>query len=359
MFTTGSKFFFGLSVLGLVAFVVNAIQTGFSPLPTMALGMFVGATAFLGFVTIAFRDAEAPVLTHAATSAADAEGRSAAGARVPNSPWPLLGGFGLAAAAVGLVVDPWLFWFGVVILVAVAAEWMVQGWADRASDDPDYNARLRSRTMNPFEFPIAGVLIAAVVVVSFSRVMLALSEHGAVIAFSVLAGVIFILALVLAARPALRTSALAGLLLVGGVAMIAVGIAAAAQGEREFEVKDKGGSTEGVSDTSSVAATITLQGNAFQVQQQGKEPIDNLVLEVPRATTVNLVFRNTDTVDHTFVVVTKEPGPDGQLVDKRVRTGTLSEGQSQDLAVSFPAPGLYEFYSEGGPVAVKGNIRVP
>jgi plastocyanin len=350
LFTTGSRFFFGLAALGAAAFAVFAVQASWSPVGAMVLGSFTVASAFLGLMVLAFRDAEAPAMAKVATSAADAEGHSFAGPAIPNSPWPLIAGLGVVVLGVGLVVDRWLFALGAVLVIAMIVEWTIQAWADRASDDPAFNARLRSRIMNPFEFPIAAALIGAVVVISFSRLMLSLSEHGSVIAFAAVATLIFVAAIVLAAKPAARSSVVSGLLVVGAVALIGAGIAGAAQGERTFEKKDKPGSTGSASDVTGLLATITVQGNSFIVQEQGKSPSNNPVIEVPKATTVNVLFKNSDSEEHNLVVVAG---------DTQFRTAFLEQGTSQVLTFSLPASGSYEFFSEGGPVAIKGTLRVP
>jgi hypothetical protein len=356
VFTTGSKYLFGLSALGLVAFVINAIQSTWSPLASLTLLSFVLATGFLGFVAVAFRDAEAPALAQLATSAADAEGRAVVGHRVPNSPWSILAGFGVAALAVGVVVDQLLFILGVVILVAVLIEWMVQGWADRASADPAYNAELRARTMHPFEYPIAGALLAGVVIISFSRVMLSLTISVATIAFSVVSAVIFIGALILAAQPAVRRTLMTGLLALLGVGLLGSGIAAAAIGPHKVHPIEEAGSTEGVSNPTGLVATISLAGGVLEVQPNGKPVASEPRLEVPRALVVNLLFRNEDSEPAEFVVVTRAV-VDGELTEVEVRTGLLEEGGAQSLAVEFPSTGEYEFFVEGGAAEVSGTIE--
>ncbi len=97
-------------------------------------------------------------------------------------------------------------------------------------------------------------------------------------------------------------------------------------------------------------ATITVQGNSFIVQEQGKAPTNNPVIEVPRATTVNVLFENSDPEEHNLVVVAG---------DTQFRTAFLEQGTSQVLTFSLPGSGSYEFFSEGGPVAIKGTMRVP
>src|SRR5207244_3133594 len=112
----------------------------------------------------------------------DAEG-VARGPRVSPSVWPIIGAFGAGLIVIGLVYDRRWFIGGLLVLVATTVEWAVQAWSDRASDDPEYNARARARVMHPLEFPIFGALAVGLVIFGFSRVMLAIPKNAAVVAF--------------------------------------------------------------------------------------------------------------------------------------------------------------------------------
>src|SRR5215213_3672502 len=124
MFTIGSKFFFGLAAAAAAAGAVY----------------WVGTDLELFGVIVLF------------SLAATAEGASR-GPRVSPSMWPLIGAFGAGLMAIGLVYDRRWFLGGLVVLIATTIEWTVQAWSDRASDDPDYNARVRGRILHPLEFP--------------------------------------------------------------------------------------------------------------------------------------------------------------------------------------------------------------
>jgi plastocyanin len=130
--------------------------------------------------------------------------------------------------------------------------------------------------------------------------------------------------------------------------MGAVGIVA---GPREFEKKEKPGVTEGVSDPASVGATVTVRGITFAFD--GPLVTEPGVLEWAKGTTVNLVFRNTDSTAHNLVV----RGGEGDNAVK-FETALIEEGAVQVLTVRIDVPGEYEIVSEGGPVAVKGIVRV-
>jgi hypothetical protein len=89
--------------------------------------------------------------------------------------------------------------------------------------------------MLPFEVPIAGALIVAVVIIGYSRVFLAVSADNAVwVALAVAAGV-FVVGTALASAPRIRTDLVAVLLVLFALVTVGLGITAAVSGERDFE----------------------------------------------------------------------------------------------------------------------------
>ena len=244
MITTGTKWFFGLGIVSLALAAVYGWTTGGSGLGPVSVGYKGGVGDHLGYgilltagllslvqgvVVAAWRDADPQ-------AQAQLVGRD----NVPTvrpagvSYWPAVAAFGAGLVVVGLVSEPLLFIFGLIVLGIVLVEWTVQTWADNATGDPATNRRIRNRLMNPIEFPVAGVLVAAVVVISFSRVFLAASKDGAVIGAGVLATVVLVIGWLLAARPRLSSNVVVGLLLVAAIAVIGAGVVAGASGQREF-----------------------------------------------------------------------------------------------------------------------------
>lgn len=244
MVTTGSKWFFGLGLVTLVLAVAYGWTTGGSDLgPVTAgykggvgdhfgYGILLAAAAvsfFHGFVLTAWRDADPQAQAQVVHLDAVPLVRPAG-----VSYWPAVSAFGVALVLVGLVSTPILFIFGLIVLGIVAVEWAVQTWSDHATGDPATNRRIRNRLMNPVEFPLAGALAVGVVVISFSRVFLAVSELDAVVVAGVLATVILLGGALLAARPTIGPNVIVGLLLVAAVVVIGLGVAGGIAGEREF-----------------------------------------------------------------------------------------------------------------------------
>ncbi len=246
MITTGSKFFYALAGLLFLTAVVYGYSTGDGSLVgPISLGFKGGvgdlvgytilmgasfAAAFLGFATTAFRDAD----PEATAELLGAEAPPAA--TVPGtSYWPVVGAFGVVVTVVGLVLNNVFFVAGLIAMGAVAIEWTMQTWAERATGDPAVNREIRNRIMFPLEVPLAGALVIAVLIIGYSRVFLALSAANAVWAALFIAAAIFVVGTVLASRPTVRPDLVAGLLALVAVATIGFGIFAAVQGERDFE----------------------------------------------------------------------------------------------------------------------------
>lgn len=252
MITTGSKWYFGLGAVTVVLAWAYGWTTGGNGLGPVSAGWKGGVgdhfgygvllaaallSLLLGCVSLAVRDAEAEAVAQVA-------GTDAVPAVTPagTSYWPPVAAFGVALVVIGLVSAPVLVVFGLVALGIVLVEWTVQTWADRATGDPATNREIRNRLMNPIEFPAAGLLAVAVLVVSFSRVFLAISADNAVWVATAASIVVFLLGVFAASRPRLSPNVVVGLLFVLAVAVIGAGVAAGVAGTRTFhEHEDEGG----------------------------------------------------------------------------------------------------------------------
>lgn len=244
MITTGSKFFYALAGVLLVAAVVYGYSTGGGGVGPISVGYSGGvgdhmgygillvaavASLFAGFCATAYRDADA----EAGAELLGVDTAPTPAAAAP-SYWPIIGAFGATMVVVGLVLNNVFFVIGLVVLGAVAVEWVMQTWSERASGDPAVNRELRNRMMFPLEVPLGGALVILLVVVGYSRVFLAVSALGAVWIAMGIATVVFGLGTLLSVRPSVRTDLLAGLLAIGAVVTIGAGVVAGVSGEREF-----------------------------------------------------------------------------------------------------------------------------
>ncbi|MEP4651265.1 MAG: hypothetical protein ABJ314_13855, partial [Ilumatobacter sp.] len=217
MITTGSKFLIGASVMAFVATLVYGLGQG-GVLGTVGLA---SATAgLIGLATLnailrdsnVFSDDDAPVETSSAAQHAPA-----------SSIWPLGFALGGVVVAVGLISYQPIVVIGLVALIATGGEWAVQAWAERASGNVDHNAEVRSRLVNPLEYPVGGAAAIGIIVFAFSRVMLWLSKTNTVVAFSVVAAVVVAIGFAIAYRPKIGIGTMGGVVAVGAVAVVAAG----------------------------------------------------------------------------------------------------------------------------------------
>ena len=251
MFRSGSKFLYALSAFGFVAAIFYAFATGDHAIGMDSLvgpltlgykgrvGDHVGYTILtvLGFSSLGLAlissglldadpDAEAQLMGLDSVPAVD----------VPTvSYWPIVGAFSVGAIAIGLAIAKPLFIIGTIGLACTIIEWAAQAWADRATGDPEVNRTIRNRFMYPVEIPVGAALLIGGFVYLMSRVLLATSKVGSAIIFGAVPAVILAVAVVIALRPKIPRSAIAAVLLVGGIAVLASGVIAGLAGTREIE----------------------------------------------------------------------------------------------------------------------------
>jgi len=228
MFTTGTKFFIGASVMALIATLVYGLGQG-GVLGTVGLSSATAALMGLGALNAILRDSnvfsddEAPVESSSAAQYAPAA-----------SVWPLGFAFAGVVIAVGLISYQPIVVIGLVALIVTGGEWVVQAWAERASGNVEHNAEVRSRLSNPLEYPVGGAVAIGIIVFAFSRVMLWLSKTNTTVAFSVLAAIVLAVGFAIAFRPKLGVGAVSGVMAVGAVAVVAAGALAGFDGERDI-----------------------------------------------------------------------------------------------------------------------------
>lgn len=371
MFTTGSKYFLGITTLALVAAVLYMFMVNPSDLGAIALvGLAAGASTMAGF-SLFTRDSDVESVEEAV---------EAATGPVPSGFWPIVLALGAAVVLLGMATTPVVFVLGIAVLVGGGVEWTIQSWADRASADHRYNQDVKSKVLGGIEYPGLSAVLAIVVAFLFSRVMLAVSKDGATIIFMILAAIIFALGFVYSSKVALRRKFITVLLPLGLVALAAAGIVSALSGEREELVKaaeedhfaavhrecgeeaskyyDKHANNK-VSLRSSVIATVTVENGEIYAQMIGLErKVDTIT--IPRSNPVTVLFRNRDDSERRLAVeLGSRPVADSDIVEK-VGTCTQLTGKNQEQAMTLniPKPATeeepYYFYVPG----IDGRISV-
>ncbi|MEK7426643.1 MAG: hypothetical protein AAB131_22710 [Actinomycetota bacterium] len=307
MFTTGSKLFIAATSLAIAAAIVFGVTNTGDVGWTATVGLVGAAVALTLLTGVNFfvRDSNVgsmqPDATTNSPAAHDAPG---------SSMWPLIGAVGVTLIAIGIVATPVVFKAGVVVVLATVVEWMVQGWSERASSDRAFNAGVRKRILNPLEFPVLGAVGLAVVVYSFSRIMLFLSKAAGPAAFAVIAALLLVGGFLFASQPSVKRSIVVGICTIAGLGLVSAGAVMAIDGQRqihahdiieadpavcasnaEAEVDEKG--SQSLAAKSNVAATLYFENGRLSAQVIGI-PGRVTTITLPRSTPSNIVFRNLD-----------------------------------------------------------------
>lgn len=252
MLTSGSKYFFGLAGFAYVAAVLYGAASGdhsgtmdmlAGPLSLgykggvgdhLGYSVLIGlafVSFFLGCVTVAFRDADA----EAVAELVDAESVPEVAAPATLSYLPIIAAFAGALLLLGLVIAAPLVAIGGVVLGLVIVMWAGTAWADRATGDPEVNRRIRNRVLYPIQVPVTAAVVIAAFVFALSRILLALESLPSAIVFGLIPTMIFVVCALIATRKSVSQNVVVGLLVAGGIVVLAGAVFAAAAGEREFE----------------------------------------------------------------------------------------------------------------------------
>lgn len=372
MITTGTKLLLGSAIVSTVAAILYGV-TQDGVMGTIGLASAAIALAFLAGVNAFIRDSN--VLD---TDAASVESSAAAVVRPGDSIWPFMFAVGVIVVTVGFVTTQVVLTIGMVVVVAAGAEWMVHAWAERTSTDPELNDEVRVRTLGPLEFPLFGAICVGILVYAFSRVMLWFAQAETVALFAIVAGIVLLLAFVIAFRPGIRSGAIGGLLAVAGIAIIAGGVVTAVDGQREihhhetveeltpegicdspdeFEADENASQT--VSASANVAATITLDGSEqLSFSLDGPPPEGSDALTLQRSNPTNIIFRNDSdherrlTLDLGTETIEGEDGEEEEVPFQYCTALVEEDGGAQLLTFVIPVPSAavpdgYRFFVPG------------
>src|SRR5262245_30700933 len=211
MVTTASKLYFGAAAAAMVAAWVYGWGTGGGLSGVVFFGLTGGVGELTGYTILQVTSAVLLGLGVASSLLRDADPEAAiVAARLETMPplvpaatgyWPVLGGAAVVAAAVGLVASPVVFVIGLIAAGVVTFEWAVLAWSERATGDPVVNRQIRDRLMNPIEIPVAAALAILILVVSVSRILLAIDNHASSVTAIVIAALILGIGFLVAYRP--------------------------------------------------------------------------------------------------------------------------------------------------------------
>ena len=294
--------------------------------------------------------------------------------------WPLVAAVGGVLLAVGVVTDKRYFVAGLAAVMIAALEWTIRAWSDRASADQNYNTLTRRRLAHPLELPVAGAVALTVLIYGFSRLMLTAQKDVGPVLFGVMAALILVLGTWFALRRATSATIMAGVIAVGAVAIVGLGVAAAAKGERveltEAQQLDHFNSRTSVADCSAtvseadehtpgavaaksnVLADMVFDGSKLAADQIGGFE-NGGVLTIDKGATVSLLFHNDSTEEARLRVFagsvkTSSNGTDVTTTTEFC-TRMVEPGKVANLTVTMPRSSYGLAASDGYYAEVPGH----
>ena len=371
MITPGSKYFLGLTGLGLVSAVLYCFLVNPSDLGAYALfGLFISAALIAGF-SMFTRDGDVDTVAEAVEANTEATAPSF---------WPIVFALGGALTLLGVATNEIVFVLGLSVLVGGAVEWVIDDWAEKASVDSEFNSFVRHRAIGAFDYPGIAAVVLGVVAFLFSRIMLTVSKDEASIIFIIVAALIFATGFLLSAKPALRGKSTAIISVVGVLVLAVAGITSALNGERKELVKyakedpysishrecgkeagehydhEPNGS---VSLRSGVIATIFVENGKIRAQEVGlKRDVETITIR--RANASSILFRNLDSEEYRLVASLGKVKVGTTDVMEEVGTCTQLTGKNEEqvLTVTIPKPSSPEAPYTLTVPGVAGEIKV-
>jgi plastocyanin len=153
----------------------------------------------------------------------------------PPSRWPFAAAVAALVLAVGMAVGHAVVYAGIVCSAIAAAGWLAQSWREDPSYTPREGAKISDRLIAPVALPLLSLALVFVIVVSVSRILLAVPKDVAVAVSGALTVVVVAAFFFLSTRPRIARN---GLIFLSGFATVAVvtaGSVSAASGYRTFE----------------------------------------------------------------------------------------------------------------------------
>lgn len=352
MITTGSKLLVGSAAAAWIfAAVYGVAREG--TLGTIGLVSAAVGLTLLAAINMFVRDSNVW-----ATDETSFVSAAAAQATARPSLWPLLAGLAATTITLGLVTYTAIFVIGVILLVAATIEWSIQGWSERASQDPRYNAETRNVLADPMELPVAAAIGAGVVIYAFSRVMLGLPNKSAtVVAFAVVAALVLAVGAAIGLRRNISKPTMTGVFSIAAVVLVAGGAIAGLTGERETHRHETPGdlaaadecgteeteadekASQTVASKSNVAADVIFDGSRLVADVPGFDG-DFERLTLPRSNPNHILFHN-QSDEEARLVIDLQPmvGEDGAPAGpERLCTALVEPGGSQFLTVIIDRP---------------------
>ena len=254
MITEPSKVFLPLLGVGVVAAVLYSGMTTDHTGVSLLLGLaFVAFAAGLA-VTVARDNETAPA---GDADAGPPELRPARPARLPGGPgWPALAALAAGLIALAFLTSTGLAVVGFILALAAAVGWLASASADRTGRAPN---------LMPLGIPVVGLFAIGSLMFFMSRILLAVPEQASTFIALAVAALILAVASVIALKPEISSRTVMSGLVIGGLLMVAGGLAAAAAGQREVEPHGEHAGRKGVSIT---ARNVAFNRSEFELNAE-------------------------------------------------------------------------------------------
>jgi plastocyanin len=248
------------------------------------------------------------------------------------SPWPLAGALALGVVGLGLAVGHTFVMIGLIAGILATAGWLSQAWREDPSFTAREGSRVSERLLTPFGLPLMAVGLIAVVVISVSRILLALPRAGSIAVAFVLAILLLVAFFALSSRPHLARNSLVFLGGLSVVAVVSAGSVSAASGYRTFDHLETG----------PAPLTVVAHNTAF----------NDKTITVTAGELATITFKNLDPIYHNVAVYSSDGTPfwNGEPI-KGVKKITYTH------TFDMP-PGTYTFRCDFHPTAMVGNFVV-
>ena len=329
MLNPASRALMGISgaalVMGLVYAVANGTdRIGVVLLLALTIAALVGALATVGNAVpdlAPVPDPDTPPERRAATTGAPAKG----------SAWPLAAAVALALLAAGAAFGIAVLLVGVLCVLVATAGWFAKVWSEHPTWTRPVRQRVSSRLLVPVALPLGTFLLAAVIAVSTSRILLAVSKNASVLIALLMAVVILLACAWVASRPRLSSSVVIAMSVLAATSMVGAGIAGAVSGERKFHHHEE-------------------HGVVHVVAKDLKFDHDTLTVDAKHKVTMEFVNKDPD---YHNVAVYEGEGPDA----KPIFNGAGFPGEKEEhYEFEAPPPGTYVFICDFHPTQMKGKL---
>ena len=308
------------AVLAGAYFVADGERTGVALLAFLALAALVAGLTTAGN---AVPDVAPPV-----DPDAPPPGHTTVSATAPiASGWPAAAAVSVTVLAIGAAVGVPVVLGGLLLVLVATAGWFARTWSEHPSWTRPVRQRVSSRLLAPVGLPVGGFLLAALIAVSMSRILLAVSKDAATIVALLAAVAILSACAWVASRPRLGSSVIMALSVLAATSMVGAGIAGAVGGERHFEKHHE------------EEHPLVVRAKEIKFSQD--------IIKVKAGKDVHLEFVNEDgETFHNVAVYDGSGGPDS----KPVFNGEGFAGHDERLyEFKAPPPGTYTFVCDFHP----------